>query len=457
MSDGAARIWRERYELIDLVARVGPSSLWRAYDNRLRRTVGLRAVDSSFPRLHDLQQAAIAAAHITDRRFANVLDVMGPEPDDELIVITEWIPGIALREFLGDPMTRHGATSTVAQAARAIASAHAQGVTHGRLRPSALMLLPDGSVRVRGHGIDAGLYGRDPDLEPVAADIHGIGSLLYACLTARWPFTTDVGLPVAPQEDGRPVRPSRFVADIPASLCRIIDTCWQGGYATAAELAADLRQEAAVLTERPPRQFLHGRRSRVLASAVVAALGTVAVVMGLADAASRSGDPVTAQPRAQGLATLVPAAPSDERRLPLVRVEDYDPLGVDGENPDLTDYAVDRDRMTAWTTVTYDDPYLGGKPGVGLRVDLGAPRQVRSVGLKLIGANSDFKVLIGDKRFADPDKYRTFADVTGAGNNILLRSARPMTGRYVVVWFTRLPWIDGGYRGGVRSIVVRSG
>ena len=59
--------------------------------------------------------------------------------------------------------------------------------------------------------------------------------------------------------------------------------------------------------------------------------------------------------------------------------------------------------------------------------------------------------------FADPEKYRTFADVTGAGTNILLRSARPMTGRYVVVWFTRLPWIDGGYRGGVRSIVVRSG
>ena len=164
MNDGAARVWCERYEVIDLVARVGPSSLWRAYDNRLRRTVGLRTVDSSFPRLHDLHQAAIAAAHITDRRFANVLDVIGPEPDDELVIITEWIPGLALREFLDEPMTPHGAASTVAQAARAISSAHAQGVTHGRLRPSALMLLPDGSVRVRGHGVDAGLYGRDPDL-----------------------------------------------------------------------------------------------------------------------------------------------------------------------------------------------------------------------------------------------------------------------------------------------------
>ena len=457
MTEGAARVWRERYELIDLVARVGPSSLWRAYDNRLRRTVGLRTVDSSFPRLHDLHRAAIAAAHITDRRFANVLDVMGPEPDDELVVITEWIPGLALREFLDQPMTPHGAASTVAQAARAISSAHAQGVTHGRLRPSALMLLPDGSVRVRGHGIDAGLYGRDPDLEPVAADIHGIGSLLYACLTARWPFDTDVGLPVAPQENGRPISPSRFVADIPEPLCRIIDTCWQGGYASAAEVAAELRLEAGALSDGPRRHVLPGRRSRVLVTGVVAALGTVAVVMGLADAASRSGDPVTAQPRAQGLATLVPSTAGDERRLPIVAVDDYDPLGVDGENDDLAKYALDRDPLTAWTTVTYYDPYLGGKPGVGLRVDLGAPRQVTSVDLKLVGANSDFEVLIGDKRFADPEKYRTFAEVTGAGTNILLRSARPMSGRYVVVWFTRLPWIDGGYRGGVRSIVVRSG
>ncbi|TXH32761.1 MAG: hypothetical protein E6Q91_00950 [Actinobacteria bacterium] len=457
MTEGAARVWRERYELIDLVARVGPSSLWRAYDNRLRRTVGLRTVDSSFPRLHDLHRAAIAAAHITDRRFANVLDVMGPEPDDELVVITEWIPGLALREFLDQPMTPHGAASTVAQAARAISSAHAQGVTHGRLRPSALMLLPDGSVRVRGHGIDAGLYGRDPDLEPVAADIHGIGSLLYACLTARWPFDTEVGLPVAAQENGQPVRPSRTVADIPEALCRIIDSCWQGGYATAAEVAADLRLQAGALTEGPRRQVLHGRRGRVLVTGVVAALGTVAVVMGLADAASRSGDPVTAQPQARGLATLVPSVARDERRLPIVEVEDYDPLGVDGENEDLARFALDRDPLTAWNTVTYYDPYLGGKPGVGLRVDLGAPRQVTSVELKLVGANSDFEVLIGNKRFADPEKYRTFADVTGAGTNILLRSARPMTGRYVVVWFTRLPWIDGGYRGGVRSIVVRSG
>jgi putative peptidoglycan lipid II flippase len=179
--------------------------------------------------------------------------------------------------------------------------------------------------------------------------------------------------------------------------------------------------------------------------------------MGLADAAKRPGGPVTAQPRAQGVADLVPAVPADERRLPIVSVADFDPFGVDGENPEQTRDAVDKDPFTAWTTVTYYDPYLGGKPGVGLAVDLGAPRPVRSVDLKLIGANSDVTILLGSKLRPNPAKYRTFAEVTGAGRRILLRTPRPMNGRYVVVWFTRLPWIDGGYRGGVRSIVVRSG
>jgi putative peptidoglycan lipid II flippase len=181
------------------------------------------------------------------------------------------------------------------------------------------------------------------------------------------------------------------------------------------------------------------------------------LAIGLAGAANRSGDPVTAQTRAQGVADLVTGVPPDESRLPVVRVRDFDPFGVDGENPHERRFAVDRDPLTAWTTLTYYDPFMGGKPGVGLTVDLGAPRPVSSVDLKLVGANSNLQVLAGTSRANDPARYRVFAEVTGAGSHILLRSPRPVTARYIVVWFTRLPWIDGGYRGGVRSVVVRSG
>lgn len=456
--DKARRRWSERYELIDLVTHVQACRMWRAYDNRLRRTVGLRILDESDPRMHHLHNAAIAAAHITDRRFANVLDVMGPDPDGELVIITEWLPAIALPEVLREPMTPQTAAATVAQAARAISLAHSQGVTHGRLRPAVLMMLPDGGVRVRGHGVDACLYGVEPDLDPVAADIHGLGSLLYCCVTARWPFDADVGLPVAPQVDGRPAPPSQFIADVPEGLCRIIDKCWSGEYAHASDVATDLRAEITPHSQPVANHPRASRRRNVLVGGLVGAMAGVAVVMGLADAASRSGDPpVTAQTRAQGVADLVPSLPADQRRLPIVRVKDYDPYGVDGESPRTTKRAIDKNPLTAWTTYNYYDPFLGGKPGVGLRVDLGAPRPITTVDLKLVGANSNLQVLVANKRLANPKRYRTFADVTGAGSRIRLRSPRPMTGRYVVVWFTRLPWIDGGYRGGVRSIVVRSG
>jgi hypothetical protein len=312
-------------------------------------------------------------------------------------------------------------------------------------------------VRLRGHGVDACLYGVEPDLDPVAADIHGLGSLLYCCLTARWPFEADVGMPVAPQEDARPVRLSDLVADVPDDLCRIIEKCWSGGYDHASDVAADLRSAADKLAGTPVADPRVTRRRRVLAGGLVGALTGVAVLMGLADAASRPGDPVTAQTRAQGVAALVPSVPVDERRLPIVQAKNYDPFGADGESSSRARRAIDKDRLTAWTTFTYYDPYLGGKPGMGISVDLGAPRPITTVDLRLIGSNSNLRVMVGNKRFANPEKFRTFADVTGAGRHIMLRSPRPMTGRYVVVWFTRLPWIDGSYRGGVRSIVVRSG
>jgi putative peptidoglycan lipid II flippase len=280
---------------------------------------------------------------------------------------------------------------------------------------------------------------------------------LYACVTARWPDDVRTGLPVAPQINGRPAHPGDFVADVPSSVWRIIDKCWSGEFTAATQVHDALRTEVGRLWKPPRREWLATRKQRVIAGGAAGTMVAGVVLMGLADAANRPGDPVTAQPRSQGVANLVTTVSSDERKLPLVRLKDLDPYGVDGENPDQLRFAVDKDPLTAWTTLTYFDPYLGGKPGVGMVVDLGAPRPIRSVDLKLVGANSNLQILVGNRIFDDPARYRTFADVTGAGSHILLRSPRPMTTRYVVIWFTRLPWIDGQYRGGVRSVVVRAG
>ena len=102
----------------------------------------------------------------------------------------------------------------------AIESAHAKGIAHGRLRPSNILVGHDGEVRITGLGIDAVLSGIDPVAhdDPVAADVNGIGSILYACLTARWPDGEVEGIPGAPQVGGHTPAPSRILADVPESL-----------------------------------------------------------------------------------------------------------------------------------------------------------------------------------------------------------------------------------------------
>ena len=97
---------------------------------------------------------------------------------------------------------------------------------------------------------------------------------------------------------------------------------------------------------------------------------------------------------------------------------------------------------------------LSGKPGVGLLVDLGAPRPVDAVTLHLLGNGTDLSLLATD----DPTQpYTTFtrmAEVTGAGSVLTLRVPRPVTTRYLVVWLTMIPSTDGAYQGGVSDISV---
>ena len=243
------RAWAQRYELIDLVTHVQASRMWRAYDKPIAPDGG-PASDASDPRMHGCTGPRSARHTSPTVATPTCWTWWDPSPTGSWSSspsgCRRWpCRGVARAD---DP---HAAATTVAQAARAISSAHSRGVTR-TAAASNVDDVPDGSVRLRGHGVDACLYGVEPDLEPVAADIHGLGSLLYCCLTARWPFDAEVGMPVAPQQDGRPVRLSYLVADVPDDLGDVIDKCWQGGYDQASEVAADLR-------ERPPTSWQERR------------------------------------------------------------------------------------------------------------------------------------------------------------------------------------------------------
>jgi len=140
-----------------------------------------------------------------------------------------------------------------------------------------------------------------------------------------------------------------------------------------------------------------------------------------------------------------------------VTAGDFDPQGGNGENADQAPLAVDGNPATAWTTLRYDQQFgaAGLKSGVGLVLDLGAAHDVASVDLTTVGSPTSVSVYVSP---TNPPNL-VGLDVAGraqlTGTHATITLDQPVTGRYVVVWLTKLPAVSGGFRGGIAEAVVK--
>ena len=137
---------------------------------------------------------------------------------------------------------------------------------------------------------------------------------------------------------------------------------------------------------------------------------------------------------------------------------DFDPQGDDlEENPELAPLAVDGDPATAWRTMTYTQQLgpAGLKTGVGLILDLGAARRGRRGHLTLVGEPTAVSVYVTDRAPRGVRGLTPAADRDGRRHRRSRSpSTRPATGRYVTVWLTSLPAVEGGFRGEVAEVAV---
>jgi serine/threonine protein kinase len=459
-----------RFTLDDLVEERYGAQIWRAVDSTLNREVALWLVAADADLAADLDQSTRTAATVDDRRIVRILDVFTSE--NLLVIVTEWSPGEVLRDHLTAPMPSAEAARIAYEVAGAIESAHARGIAHGRLRPSNILVGHDGEVRITGLGIDAVLAGIDPIAgdDPVAADVNGIGSILYACLTARWPDGDVEGIPGAPEVGGHAPPPSRILADVPESLddlCArtVIPVVAPRGRPRLSSAAQARESLGASLTDLTgERRALSGTSqepSQVLPR-IAAGVGVVLLVLGLAWGGWRllsrdttAAAPPEPTPTASPDPTPEASAAPEKVTYQIVAGTDFDPLGNGEENPGRVPFAFDGDMNTAWRTVTYYNKSLD-KPGVGILLDLGAPRTIGSVSLDLVGNGTDLQVLTSNDPGASPQDYDLMAQATEAGETVRLKAADPTSARYVLVWLTGLPQVDGGWRGGIREVQVTS-
>lgn len=212
---------------------------------------------------------------------------------------------------------------------------------------------------------------------------------------------------------------------------------------------------------RPDRHWL---RAAVVAVAVMIGVGVFLLGLQLIEAnrvpaLDPADSPTTVQndTAVASPANEPPAEPTPVVR-PVASATDYDPLGNRSENSDRAPLAVDGDPETAWPTQTYFDPLELQKAGVGIVLDLGSPTPVGAVDLTLLGQSSDVEVRVAPEDVtelpATAEGFIQLARTEQAGTGLTL-SGGPRTTRWVLVWFTRLPPVADGWRGGVAEAVVR--
>ena len=508
-----------RYRLEDQVDAGGGWALWKAIDEILARAVTVLMFAENFPRVREAVTAARAASRLNDSRLSQVFDV--DDSGERAYIVMEWVAGESLADMLSDgPLDPPWAAALVAEAAQAISVAHAAGLAHLRLVPGSLRWTSGGGAKITGLGMDAAIAGAGTDEDgaedPAVVDTRHLAWLMYAAVTGYWPGPQDTGLPPAPTIDGSVCTPRQVSAGVPASVDSIISQGMFGRQArngqtisTPLEFADALAEVAAPAVPTPvpfdeveqttwnagggqtarynsppadpppwsvpgagaPRAVHGGHggrparggrpRSSGAAKALVSALVVIVLVavaaVVYAFSHSSTGGSGTKASGGGGGSASKSASPSTASTVVLKPVS---ATAVD--NPGEAAAVIDGSPTTDWHSQFYiGNPVFGGlKKGTGLLLDMGTPVKLSQVDVQFGSACcTAIHIDLGNSDSpASESGFSTVASSTKAVATTKFSVSSSAKGRYVLLWFTSLPPLQGNsneYEAQVYNVVVR--
>lgn len=142
-----------------------------AHDDRLERRVAVKLhLGSSERELLQLEREARALAKISHPNVLAVHEV--GTAADRVFAVTEYVEGLALDEWLGQPRSRAEIVEVFAAAAEGLAAVHAASLVHRDFKPSNVLIGDDGRVRVADFGLAQSIAG-DSGMASSSDDVAG--------------------------------------------------------------------------------------------------------------------------------------------------------------------------------------------------------------------------------------------------------------------------------------------
>jgi eukaryotic-like serine/threonine-protein kinase len=463
----------DRYELEELVGTGGMSSVFRAHDLQLERDVAVKILHQHYAEdpeyLERFRREARLVARLSHPNIVTVID--RGDDDGRQYIVFEHVEGENLKELVvrSGRLPVRQALELALAVADGLAFAHDHGLVHRDVKPQNVLLNNEGEVKVTDFGIARSLHvehgvtqtgtvlGTGEYLAPEqasgkpvspATDVYSLGVVLWELLAGDVPFTGDnfvavalrhVNEPPPHLRERRPDVSPRLDAAVERALAKDPARRFPSMKAFAQELRACLAEpEGAVpppvqdaeltLVTPPPRTRARARPRRrrrrplawVLLALVVAGAAFAAVVLlggGGHNNGTSGGGPTGTPVHLRG-------------------VGDYDPQGDGGELSYTAPRATDGSTATSWQTETYATPEFGRlKDGLGLVLDARSSVELASLTVQTPTPGFVARVEVGDS-LDGPFQVDSATKTVGSRTNFTLNGK---SGRYWVVWLTRLP------------------